>query len=487
MNPLAPGFPQRMKVFLATPAAAVEVAALFAGVAIASLAFILGGLTISQAEVLTALLLVTLVVLAWKRFDQGRHPCFLFLSTLLLLQGGRLLTYCLGGEADPLRIRGVSPYPFDLTRDQAGTVLLCLALSAICIYAPCRWNYRRLAPPSDVPVRPYLLYLYLLFCGTLPIQLYKNYEYYQYIQGHGGYLHFWVNHGDIAASVPLFVRAIILISLPAFVAIFVFEKRKKYLYLATAAYLLTSIPTLLLGMRGGVFAMVLTLWYVAAVKSTGRSRVLAVAALAFALLLVGDVVQTLREDTDTTLSDYVFAPVEFVRLQGNSLDVTSVAVKYKDLLAPHAPAYLWNELQGAFVPRDLSDYAPGKLLGYDVTVLLNPAAFSSGLGTAGSYLAELYLLGGLGGVVLLSLLLGGGLHLLHSLSRNALSLFVVALILPLVILMPRGQLLDWLSELFRSAISIAILIFGWVLWLTLIWLRRTPRAAAGLDSGASHA
>jgi len=199
------------------------------------------------------------------------------------------------------------------------------------------------------------------------------------------------------------------------------------------------------------------------------------------------VVQTLREDTDTTLSDYVFAPVEFVRLQGNSLDVTSVAVKYKDLLAPHAPAYLWNELQGAFVPRDLSDYAPGKLLGYDVTVLLNPGAFSSGLGTAGSYLAELYLLGGLGGVVLLSLLLGGGLHLLHSLSRNALSLFVVALILPLVILMPRGQLLDWLSELFRSAISIAILIFGWVLWLTLIWLRRTPRAAAGLDSGASHA
>ncbi len=472
---------------MATPAAAIEVLSLFGAVAIASLCFVLGRLTIGQAEVLTALLLVALVVLSWKRFDQGRHPCFLFLSTLLLLQGGRLLTYCLGGEPDPLRIRGVSIYPFDLTRDQAGTVLLCLALTAICIYAPCRWNYRRFGPPDDTKVRQYLPYLYLLFYGTLPIQLFKNYEYYQYIQEHGGYLHFWVNHGDIAASVPLFVRAIILISLPAFVAIFVFEKRRKYLYLATAAYLLISIPTLLLGLRGGVFALVLTLWYVAAVKSTRKSRIIAVAALAFALVLVGDVVQTLREDTDATLSDYAFAPLEFVRLQGNSLDVTSVAVKYKDLLAPHVFSYLWNELQDAFVPRDLSDYAPGKRLSYDVTVLLNPAAFSHGLGTAGSYLAELYLLGGIGGVVVLSLLLGGSLHLLHSFSRNPLSLFVVALILPLVILMPRGQLLDCLSELLRSVVSIAILFVGWVLYRTLIWLRRTPRAPAMLDIGVTNA
>jgi len=487
MNPPAQSFPKAMRISLAMPVAAIEILTLFGAVAIASLCFVLARLTISQAEVLTALLLVALVVLSWKRFDQGRHPCFLFLSTLLLLQGGRLLTYCLGGEPDPLRIRGVSIYPFDLTRDQAGTVLLCLALSAVCVYGPCRWNYRRLAPPEDTKVRQFLPYLYLVFYGTLPIQLFKNYEYYQFIQEHGGYLHFWVNHADIAASVPLFVRAIIVISLPAFVAIFVFEKRRKYVYLATAAYLLISIPTLLLGLRGGIFALVVTLWYVSAVKSTKKSRIMTVALLAFALVVVGDVVQTLREDTDATLSDYAFAPLEFVRLQGNSLDVTSVAVKYRNLLAPHALSYLWNELQDAFVPRDLSDYAPGRRLSYDVTVLLNPAAISPGLGTAGSYLAELYLLGGLGGVVILSLLVGGSLHLLHSLSRNALSLFIVALILPLVILMPRGQLLDCVSELLRSAISIAILLCGWVLYRTLIWLKRTPRAAGVLDIGVTNA
>src|ERR1700677_2936893 len=113
MSTLAQSFPKPTRISLATPAAAIEILTLFGAVAIASLGFVLGRLTISQAAVLTALLLVTLVVVSWRRFDQGRHPCFLFLSVLLLLQGGRLLTYCLGGEPDPLRIRGVSTYPFD--------------------------------------------------------------------------------------------------------------------------------------------------------------------------------------------------------------------------------------------------------------------------------------------------------------------------------------------------------------------------------------
>ena len=246
----------------------------------------------------------------------------------------------------------------------------------------------------------------------------KNYEYYQYVQEHGGYLQFWVNHGDIAASVPLVVRAIVLVSLPAFVAIFVFEKRKKYLYLATAAYLLTSIPTLLLGLRGGVFALVLTLWYVAAVKSTKKSRMLVVAALALSLVLVGDVIQTLREDTDTTLSDYTFAPLEFVRLQGNSLDVTSAAVKYRSIFAPYAGSYLRHELENAFVASDTTNYFRGKSLAFDVAVLLNADAFSNGRGTGGSYIGEAYVLGALPGVLIISLLIGCGLQFCHRASQE---------------------------------------------------------------------
>ena len=123
---------------MAWPGAIIEVLLLIAAVLCATIAFLVGLLTPNEGVVLTALLLVLLLLLSWKNLNQGRHPCFLFLGILLLMQGGRLLTYCFGSEPDPLRVRVQAPLPFDLTRPQQGTVLLCLALSAVCIYAVCR-------------------------------------------------------------------------------------------------------------------------------------------------------------------------------------------------------------------------------------------------------------------------------------------------------------------------------------------------------------
>ena len=181
------------------------------------------------------------------------------------------------------------------------------------------------------------------------------------------------------------------------------------------------------------------------------------------LVLVGAVVQSLREDPES-LSDFAFAPIEFVTLQGNSLDVTQVAVKYRQVFAPYAASYLWNELKNAFIANDTSNYFRGKSLPFDVAVFLNRTAFSLGYGTGGSYVAEAYVIGGVAGVVVISLLIGAGLHILYRLSRSALSLFVVAMILPEILGMPRGQLLDWFSVLLRSAISIALLGLGWAFY-----------------------
>ena len=455
------------------PAAAFEVLSYLGVVAIATLCFLLGWLQPNGAAVLTVLLLFSLIVLAWKNFDQGRHPCFLFLCTLMFFQGGRLLTYCFGVQDSPLRVRVLTFYPFDISRDEAGIVLLCLALSAVCIYAPCRWNYRRIQPPADAPVRRYLPYLYLLFYATLPIQFFKNYRYFEYVQQHGGYVYFFINHADIAGSVPLFVRAIVLINLPAFLAIFVFERRKKYLYLATVLYFAGASLVLLLGLRGGIFALVLTLWYVAAVKSTKRSRILVLAVLASMLVLVGAVVQSLREDTGS-LSDFAFAPIEFVTQQGNSLDVTEVAVKYRHVFAPYAASYLWRELQNAFVASDVRNYFRGRALSSDVSVFLNAPQFAQGHGSGASYLAESYVIGGLAGLVLISLMIGYLLHFLYRFSRHPLFLFIVAMILPDVLSMPRQQLLDWVSVLLRSAVSVLLLLAGWQLYKLLFSIRQTP-------------
>jgi oligosaccharide repeat unit polymerase len=460
------------------PAAAFEVLGYLGVVAIATLCFLLGWLSPNGAAVLTVLLLATLMVFAWKRFHQGRHPCFLFLCVLMFFQGGRLLAYCFGADAEPLKIRVTASSPFNLSRDEAGLVLLCVVLSAICIYAPGCWKYRPLQPPADLPATRFLPYLYLLFYAALPIQLFKNYRYFEYIQQHGGYVSIFLNHSGLAASVPLFVRAVSLISFPSFVAIFVIERRKKFLYLTTALYFATSSLVLLWGSRAAIFGLVLALWYVARIKSTKKARVVLLAVMVLGLVLGADVIQNLREDPDST-SGYSFTPLQFLVLNGSSIEVTAVAVKYRQIFAPHAGTYLWHELQSAFVASDTGNYFRGKSLAVDVSVFLNPAGFAMGYGTGGSYIGEAYVIGGLVGVIVISLLVGYGLHRLHRFSGSTLSLFVVAMILPDIMIMPRGALLDWLSVLTRNAISIFLLAIGWQMYrLVDLHPANLPRPAA---------
>src|SRR5581483_10035392 len=85
-------------------APAIEILLCSCALLMSALLFILGGLRIDVAIVLSTLFLTALTSLAWLRFDRGRHPCFLFLGTLLLFDDGRLIGYCLGQTADPLQI-----------------------------------------------------------------------------------------------------------------------------------------------------------------------------------------------------------------------------------------------------------------------------------------------------------------------------------------------------------------------------------------------
>jgi hypothetical protein len=47
--------------------------------------------------------------------------------------------------------------------------------------------------------------------------------------------------------------------------------------------------------------------------------------------------------------------------------------------------------------------------------------------------------------------------------------------LPDVLLMPRGELLDWLSTFLRNAISIVLLWFGWKVYSLLTSIRHSQR------------
>jgi hypothetical protein len=78
-------------------AAALEVLGFLLVAAVATVCFLTRHLTTEQGAVLTLLILLSLIVLAWTRFDGGRHPCFLFLCMLTLFQAGRLMASWTGG------------------------------------------------------------------------------------------------------------------------------------------------------------------------------------------------------------------------------------------------------------------------------------------------------------------------------------------------------------------------------------------------------
>lgn len=431
-----------------------------------TLMFIAGWLDPVQAALLTLLLLLSLIVLAWVRFDHGRHPAFYFLCLLTLFQGGRLLAIGPGAETEIFRITLMTSTQFDIPRDVAGTVLLAIAFSAVGIYVPCRWNYRPLAPLCVGTYRRFLPYFYWLFCLSLPVQLYKNYCYYAYAHDHGGYLVFFIDHGGMAASVPLVVRAISLLSLPALVSILVLEHRKQFRRAALVAYFAITAPVLLAGSRGAVFSLILSLWYLSEVKSAKRVRPFALALVAFSLLLAGALIGSLRIENGES---HPFAgPAQFIADQGASLNVTEVAVLNRSLFALHMASYVAGELQSAFVAADQENYVPGKRFSDDVAMMLNPLAYQLGFGSGSSYVAEAYVLGGLLGVIVVSAMVGILLHAMHRASKSPLGLFLTVMLLPDVLWMPRGGLLDWVSVAVRVALSVLLLFFVWCSYQTLV-------------------
>jgi len=422
------------------PAAVFEVLACSAFIAAASLAFLAGWLTLEGAMVLTVGLLASLIVLSWVHLGRGRHPVFLFLCTLMLFQGGKLIAYCLGADADPMRIVIMTPNPFYISRSGQATTLLSLAISAVCLYAPSRWMYRPLPPPDTRSVQKYLPYLYVVLLVGIPVLLYKNYGFYQMAQAHGGYTFVFSHQRDLVAKMPFLIRAASALTFPVFVAIYTFETRKLRLAVTTILYFARIVLGVLM------------------------------------LAILATSIREIRENPENPeLSTRVFSVLtDELNFQGYSLDVTQVTVEYSQRLRRYVASYLLHELWSSYTTYDPAHYSPGTLLDFDVSVLLNPYAFSLGIGTGGSFVGEAYLIGGLAGVALISLLLGAGLAVLHSMNATARGLFLGATLVYSVIWLPRGSMLSWLSAFSRNMLLVGLLAIGWGVYSLIVSIRHNP-------------
>jgi|SRR5271157_756694 len=412
-------------------------------------------MSLDSATELSVFFLGGILLLAWKRLDGGRHPCFLFLGMLLIFQGGRLIGYISGILDDPFRMELQTTIPFDVNRSTAEITLMLILLSAMCVYLPCRWRCR------SVTLHPgweqnWLTAAYVLLLALFPFVAYKNYRYFDYVRSHGGYLAIYTDSSAVLSSAGSLVRGWSLIAYDAFIIVFVVERRRSRLIIVTLLFLAISTLELLVGLRGKFFVFLITLWFLRNLKTNGKFPLSSLLLLGGVLSLVGMFIAGFRENTTVQSLN----PMEFLTGQGISMQVTEAAVEFEANFSRHANSYLWNDLKLGFASGP--NFSQGQLLSNDLSPFLNARSYRVGLGTASSYLAEAYLWAGVLGVIMASLCIGVVLRWLHSLGATPVGAVVLGLVMPTMIYLPRCGLLEPLSQalkLLSTLVATLVLIY----------------------------
>jgi len=403
---------------------------------------------------LATLMLVTLLFVSWRRFDGGLHPCFLFLGMLIIFQAGRPIAHVLGMLPDPMQIDVATAIPFTISAQAGEMTLLLIVLSGILVYIPCRLGFRPVTYNPGREMR-WLPALYVLVLLTFPFALYKNWSYFAFIRAHGGYLAVYTDNAAVLQSAGTMVRTIALVNSTALLIAYVFERRRKRIFALLALYFALSTLDLLIGFRGKFFAQALGLWYIHKLKTGRRFNLLPLLSLAVVISLVAIVVAGFRQDQAIQL----LSPIGFLAQQGVSLNVTEAAVAFHHIFSRYGAAYVfWGFANAAGNPVASGTH---RLWTVDLTTFLNPTAQQLGFGTASSYLAELYLFGGITATSIGSLAIGCCLEGLHRISSEAKGALLLAILLPTIIYLPRSELLAPLGFLVKSTISfvaIAVLV-----------------------------
>jgi len=384
---------------------------------------------------------------AWWNFEGGSHPCFLFLAMLFVFQCGRLPGYMTGFPEDPFLIGGQQP--FSVSRLSEDITLLLIAVSAVCVYIPCRFSYRRVVF-SVGPEQSWLSALYLLLAVTLPFALYKNYLYLSYVRNHGGYLAIYTDREALLQSAGFLVRAVGLIGTSVLLLLYLFERRRGCMTMVLTLFFAVSAMDLMIGLRGKFFIQILVLWFIRNLKTGKKFNLIPLIFAAAIISVLAVAIAGFREERAVEL----LSPVGFVSNQGISMLVTELAVEKHLLFEKNGEHYLLGELKSAFIPGTV--ITTGDSFDGDLSLYLDPVAFKAGYSLGSSYLAEAYLFGGIFVVVVASLLIGTILSWLHNQSSSWIGAVLMMASLGTIIYMPRSGLIDPLPMTLKSLLAMGV-------------------------------
>lgn len=420
-----------------------------------SLLLIVAGKDPNQVvNLVTALNLSFVALFAWFYTEKGQSFLFLFIVTFILFLGGRFITPFLGYDYQPEYV-GFGEGTFvgvDTHRTFAYLLNACVVAFVLAIVK------------KSTPVRPLPIItqksnaglkrlLAVAFFVFLPFYLYKNYTYFNYIMENGGYVAIYLSRDHIE-TVGVLSRAGALICFASILArVFFADNRKEFM---GWALILVSIfwIELAIGLRGKFFVTVLSIFFLYLVRFERSLPIVALLLLFLSVAGISVVVEVFRENKEQS-SLVGTLLVGFLHQQSVSSDVVKGVIALGDKLPGSGFDYLIRQLMIPFIhPTEVSS---GWVLSDDYSQLVMPNAYRNGFGTGSSYLAELYLVGGLPIVFLVNF----GLALFLKTVRPSVSLRGYILFIALIGLMyfPRTTLQDPVHMILRYVIIITPIFF----------------------------
>ena len=336
--------------------------------------------------------------------------------------------------------------------------------------------------PRSARLLPFILVIFVI---ALPFHFWKNYEYFQYVRAHGGYLAIFRSEEHVA-EIGFLVRAMSQVCSSAFLVYFVYERPRPRLALLSMLYIGVSLLELLIGLRGKVLLFFICLLFLYKLKRGTGFRMKGLIILGVSLALAAQAVEIFRENKDEKV-EWWKVPAIFLSVEGVSLNQTETIVAYYSQFAPYRWSYLQFALAGLYQsqPEVQSQVPQGKVLANDSGMFLNPTGFALGFGTGGSYLAEGYLYGKAFGVIGESLLVA---FLLIFAARNfrdwrtpyAWSLMVG------IIYLPREDLLVAVPGILRAWAGTALVFAAaWFVAAVAQWSRRYAEGLAPHEASDS--
>lgn len=388
----------------------------------------------------------------WHEHHGGRNPSFIFLALACVFFGGRAFPVLFGGDSQLARIEFENAFEVDpdTVIDFVPLVLASLFLVHIGSLLP------RVPRPELRPLTDGRIYFWI-FIALLPVYLYKNVYYFNYIMTHGGYLAIYQGVDHVAGAGSL-VRAGALFCLAAFTLYFFHEADQKKSRRALILFVIVFSSELLVGLRGKFFVVSLVFILFYKLRFGGGFSQRGLLGLLAVVVIVGVIVEITREQKG--IGSLVYLLSMFLIQQGVTAGVNLVVMENLPYFLPNAASYFWHQFLVPFYTQ--LEVPEGWFLANDISMLIMPTAYLIGFGTGSSYLAELLLLGGWLGVFMGSLAVGWLLSALRRFSHGvsgALMFWVVCGI----VYFPRTMLHEPIHNIMRYGAPI-LLIAGFV-WL----------------------